>query len=119
MAPSIDELMPKVPEQEDDDLEPNPTLREEIDDDSVRRELQKHERLLQCLKKRHSSDLVANAAQQEVVAQYQAELLLLQAKADATHGEVQEFSATIATLFTRQAAMAADRAKLQDSAGSQ
>ena len=43
--------------------------------------------------------------------QHQAELAILQAKADATNMEVQECGATIATLTSRQVELAAERAR--------
>ena len=48
------------------------------------------------------------------MAKNQAEPGTLQAKADATHGEVEAFGATIATLSNRQAVLAAERAKVLD-----
>ena len=77
------ELEPKATEV--DETDPNPTLPEEMDYDSVKRELLRHERLLQRRKKRRGTELNAAAELQEVLAKNQAQLVSLQATADATH----------------------------------
>ena len=65
---SADQVMAEIPPvKEEDEADPNPTLPEELDYESVRKELQKYGRVLRRRKKRRANELSAVEAQQCLV----------------------------------------------------
>ena len=62
-------------------------LPEEMGNDAIQRELQKHERMLQRRRNRCGNNLSAVAARQAIVVQHQAELATLQPKRGDTRGD--------------------------------
>ena len=105
----------QMEEDADCDVDPDPTVAEDLDYAAVQRERRKYDRVLDRRQNRLKNELEAVAAQKEYVDQQRKELDDLQGKVDATQAEIQEYSTTIANLSSRAAALAAERARSLDS----
>ena len=81
---------------EEIDIDPDPTVPEDMGYDEIRKKLLKCEIALRKKQKRHERELKEVREMEQYIQEQQSELSLLQGKADATGSCIQEFAATIA-----------------------
>ena len=96
---------------EEADIEPDPTIAEDLGYDEIRKRLLKCETALRKRQKRHEKELNAVQEMEQYIDEQRSQLAVLQSKADATGSEIHDFAATIASLSARSTELAAERSK--------
>ena len=91
----------------------NMTIPEDLDYEAIRRQVWKVDRVIERRLKRHATEAAAVESQQALVLEHAAVLQERQAKAEKTAEEIASLRATAASLSQRQAALAAERARVQ------
>ena len=93
------------------DIDPDPTIPEDLGYDEIRKKLLRCETALRKKQKRHERELNEVREMEQYIEEKRTQLAVLQDKADATGSDIQEFAATIAALSARSTELAAERSK--------